>query len=108
MLAAPHSGSPEVFVDTADELDVVLFQDVGVGRICLVHTAHGRTPVAGNQTGSAQTSCGVGAVLVQKHSHKCLDTGQGDRASGRFHAVAQVVLNRSHAVTLDRPTRRGE
>jgi len=37
-----------------------------------------------------------------------LDTGQGDRASGRFHAVAQVVLNRSHAMTLDRPTRRGE
>ena len=56
LLAAPDGGCPQVFVDAADELDVVGFEDVLVGFVGMIHAADWRTSVAGDERGGIEVA----------------------------------------------------
>ena len=81
LLAAPHGGGRQIFIDAGLENDVVAIQVGFRGPQGLVIRAQGRAPVATDEAGRAQAIQRIPGVLQHGQAHQGLDAAHVDAAS---------------------------
>ena len=92
LLAAPHRGGGQLFVDPGPEVDVVVLKE-GLGLPqTLVQVAQGRAAVAGNETGGIQALGAVALLLQHRQSGQRLGAGEVQMTGGKTVLVIQADL----------------
>ena len=90
-LAAPGGRGARLLVEPGHMDEVVLAADVCVAGQLAVEPSEWRSLVAGDKGCGVQAVAAVGAVLVQRHTHERLHSGQEDAA-----ALEQVAVVERH------------
>src|SRR6478736_6290402 len=90
-LAAPHRRRGELLVETGDEADVVLIEDVAHVAEHLVEAPERAALVAGHEGRRTQASAAVERAVLDEQARDRLDAGQQDRRGAVAVAVIEVV-----------------
>ena len=75
LLAAPHRGGGEVFVDAGQEADMMLIEKACGAPQLLIVGAQGRAAVTGDEPGRVQARRHIAPALRQRDSRQRLDAG---------------------------------
>ncbi len=103
LLAAPHCGCREVFIQPRDEGDVLRLQKrLGAPQRVVVH-AERRAAIAGNETGGVEILQTIAFALQHRQPYQRLDSGKIDSLGLEPVFVVQPDLHqRHHLAPLDR------
>ena len=80
LLAAPDSGSRQVFIQARVEFDLVIVQKFAGLPQLLIQPAQWRTAIAGDKTGGVQAGSSITLALHHRQADQSLDTCQKNAA----------------------------
>ena len=100
LLAAPHRGGGQLFVDARLEVDGVLLEVVAGFPEALVQPAQGRAAIAGNEAAGVQATCLVALMLEHRQTGQGLGTGEVQVPGGKAVLVVQTDLGQRHGALL--------
>lgn len=90
LLAAPHGGGAQLFVDAGLEVDVVFLEVLARVPQALVQAAQRRAAIAGDEAGGIESEGGVTLLLQHGQAGERLSAGQIEVTCGEAVFVIQA------------------